>query len=465
MDRINEQALRHLEKALACEPDHMPSLIALSNAYLKQKEFAKVAGLVEKALAFGQGQGGVHEIKARLLRLQGDFEGASASIGSAIELEPDKPSYFKLASEIAKSRQNVQELQFFLERLIDLDPLDGESHLDLARLLRHPDDFARVKLLLEISVDLLPGDTRPLFDLARHLYAGESSLPDGTLKAQPAPDAAEALLRKMLEIDENHSEAKMLLAEIKLEDESDKDALLLLQEAYEDRKTKGDAAIQLGIIWSQKGNAEKAMGYFKQAIKFEGSKAMGEFRLGLLYFRQGKSKDAEHYFRKAIPSLKDEEKRIEKAKEIHLEKLDFHGSRKQLQTLQEVRRRSGEASLGIYKCNYQNRHQAEASKFLDQALRLYPHFPEANYEKGLLHLESKELDYAIDRFIKSVESDWNYWPSHMELAKAAKSKKEFEKAEMHLKIVLDLDPGNKNAPKLLKQMARKDRDPAGSGPA
>ena len=36
---------------------------------------------------------------------------------------------------------------------------------------------------------------------------------------------------------------------------------------------------------------------------------------------------------------------------------------------------------------------------------------------------------------------------------------------MHLKIVLDLDPGNKNASKLLKQMARKDRDPAGSGPA
>ena len=36
LDGLTAEALRHLEKALACDPNHIPSLIALSNAYLDQ---------------------------------------------------------------------------------------------------------------------------------------------------------------------------------------------------------------------------------------------------------------------------------------------------------------------------------------------------------------------------------------------------------------------------------------------
>ena len=39
---------------------------------------------------------------------------------------------------------------------------------------------------------------------------------------------------------------------------------------------------------------------------------------------------------------------------------------------------------------------------------------------------------------KILEADWNHWPSHMELANLAKNESQWQKAEMHLKIVLDL---------------------------
>jgi hypothetical protein len=110
--------------------------------------------------------------------------------------------------------------------------------------------------------------------------------------------------------------------------------------------------------------------------------------------------------------------------------------------------------LAIYKCNYESRNDESISRYLDEALLHYPHYPEANYEKGLYYLESGEEENAKVRFEKCAESDWSHWPSHMELAKIAKIGNECQKAEMHLKIVLDLDLGNKAASAFLKKIQK-----------
>ena len=143
-----------------------------------------------------------------------------------------------------------------------------------------------------------------------------------------------------------------------------------------------------------------------------------------------------------------------KSKELHLEKLHFHESRKELEALQEVRKCAGEASFGIYKCNYDSRFDEKVRQHLEKTLKLYPHYSEANHEQGLLFLASKDFENANNRFVKAVENDWNHWPSHMELGKIAKDNEDWQKAEMHFKIVLDLDPKNKTASKLLDELKK-----------
>ena len=113
--------------------------------------------------------------------------------------------------------------------------------------------------------------------------------------------------------------------------------------------------------------------------------------------------------------------------------------------MQFVRKCLGQANLEIYKCMNGSRKDELASQYLDEALVHSPHCPVANYEKGLRHIQSDEKEDAKARFEKSVEADWNHWPSHMELAKLAKSESQWQKAEMHLKIVLDLDLENLTA--------------------
>ena len=79
--------------------------------------------------------------------------------------KPRNPSIQQLNSNrinpsfrLARDRKGSSKtrLSNLLERLIDLEPLDGKAHYELGKLLHHPDDFDRVKLLFEISVDLLP---------------------------------------------------------------------------------------------------------------------------------------------------------------------------------------------------------------------------------------------------------------------------------------------------------------------
>ncbi len=454
MDGLTAEALRHLEKALACEPNHVPSLTALSNAYLEQREFSKVRRLLEEALASRQDQGEVFFLMARLFALQDDHEKAAQSLDQAIKHEPDQPKYYRLACEIAKACQRTLELQVFLERLIDLEPLDGEAHYELGKLLQHPDDFDRVKLLFEISMDLLPDDTRPMFALAQHLYAGEKSLADGSINIQREPESAKKLLRKILSVTPRNSEAKILLAEIELSSNEDFVATRLLEEALEDKNAKGEASYELGRIWEKKGDSDKAAAYYESAMESEDWKALAQYRLALVMLQKDQGNAALKHFEKSIASLKQKEIHLVKSKDDHMEKLDFHASRKELEALQFVRKCLGQANLGIYKCKNGSNKDEIVSRYLDEALVHSPHCPEANYEKGLCHLMTGEKENAKLRFEKSVEGNWTHWPSHMELAKLAKNENEWQKAEMHLKIVLDLDLENLAAPSLLKEVQK-----------
>lgn len=452
MDGLTAEALRHLDKALTHEPNHVPALIALSNAYLNQGNFHEVEKLLKKALSVRQDQSEVFFLNARLLVLQNDHDAAAKSIDEAIKLEPDQPKLYRLASDIAKDRRKSFERQLFLERLIDLEPLDGEAHYELGKLLHHPDDFDRVKLLFEIAIDLLPDDTHPMFSLAQHLYVGEKSLEDGTISVQRETESAKKLLREILSITTRQSKAKILLAEIELKSDEELSATRLLEEALEDKTTKGEASYELGLIWEKKGDAAKALRYYKSAMEHEEWEALGEFRLAVVLLGKGQGKNAGKHFEKCISSFKKKEKYLVKSKDHNLEKLDFQASRKELKSLQLIRKCLGEANLGIYKCNYESRNDESFTRHLDEALIHYPHYPEANYEKGLWHMQSGEEENAKARFENSVEGDWNHWPSHLELAKIAKIGNELQKAEMHLKIVLDLDPENKTASTLLKKI-------------
>jgi len=452
LDGLTAEALGHLEKALECDPNHAPALIALGEVYLSKREFAKLDALLKEALAIRQDQPEVFFLQARFLHQQKEYDGASAAIERAINLDELQSEYFHLAAEIAEESERPNERQFFLERLIDLKPLDGNAHYELGKLLHHPDDFERVKLLLEISIDLLPRDARPLLLLAQHLYAGEKSLADGTVRIESDPGYAKQLLGKLLSIDPKDSRSKLLLAQIELENYSTKVAEALYMEAFGDKKTKGEAAYRLGLIWEEKGDSKNSVKFYKAAMETDEWLALGEFRLGLLLLEEGKLKQAEKHFKQCLSALEEKAVALTKSKELHLDKLRFHESRKELESLQAIRKFTGEAYFGIYKCNYDSRLDEKVNRHLDKAIALYPHYPEANYEKGLFFLAHQDTENANARFVKAVEHDWNHWASHMELGKIAKDNGDGQKADMHFKIVLDLDPKNKVAKKLLKEL-------------
>lgn len=454
MDRLTEEALGHLEQALAYEPSHIPSLVALSKAYMEQNDFVRVETILGKALSKTKDQSELYFIQAKLLSLQNNHVHAAGAIGKAIELNDSDPKYYKLASNVARMSNNSTENQFFLERLIDLEPLNGLAHYELGQLLHHPDDFDRGILLWEIAIDLLPGDVRPLYSLAQKLYVGEKSSLDGTIRLEPDLEYSKKLLQKVISLSPNHGKAKMLLAEIELLEGEEQAAEALYKELLKDNDLKGKAALQIGQIKQRNGDKEKSKFYYEHAIKSKETKALGEFLIGTTLKEEGKLKEAERFFKKSILSFEEELKLTVKSKKDLLQKSNFHGSRKKIQSLQNIRKYVGRAHFGIFKCKYKKQNNVRGSEILDLALNSYPNFSEANYEKGLLLLDSGEVEQANNYLIKSVECDWEYWPAHLKLGEQANSSGDKQKAEMHFKIVLDLDPENRVAQKNLKRLGK-----------
>ena len=104
LDGLTAEALRHLEKALACEPNHILPNRTFQRLF-EQREFSKVGGLLEEALASRQDQGEVFFLMARLLKLKMIMKKPRNPSIRQSNSSRVNPSTTGFASEIAKARQ------------------------------------------------------------------------------------------------------------------------------------------------------------------------------------------------------------------------------------------------------------------------------------------------------------------------------------------------------------------------
>ena len=148
-----------------------------------------------------------------------------------------------------------------------------------------------LSFFLKFQLDLLPDDPRPMFALAQHLYAGEKSLADGTINIQREPENAKKLLRKILSCSPRSTEAKILLAEIELKCDEEIVATRLLEEALEDKNAKGEASYELGRIWEEKGDLDKAAKYYESAMESEDWKALAQYRFAFVMLQKDQDQE------------------------------------------------------------------------------------------------------------------------------------------------------------------------------
>ena len=185
---------------------------------------------------------------------QKKYNEAACSINEAISKSPRQSRFYKLAADICLALKENASASSFLEKLIDLDPNDGLAHFKLSQLLLDPHYFNRKKLLLEISIDLLPNDCNPIIELAYLLLKGDKVKPDGTAYKEPNYSQAEKLFKLAILKNNQNGIAHYNLAKLYLKlgklNEAKRNFLL----SYSLTNTKAQSAFQLGLIEKSLGN-------------------------------------------------------------------------------------------------------------------------------------------------------------------------------------------------------------------
>lgn len=452
MNDFSTKAIRHLELAVKSQPDHLPSVVALCQFNFEQKNLAKVQSIITKALREFDANATVYFWEAKLKHSQGNLIEASASIEKAIALDPNQSDYHFLALEIHLQCGNNANAIESLERLIDLCPVNGEIHLQLAKLLTHPDDFHRAKLLFEISIELLPKKIEPLLSLASFLYRGAQSSPDGTVTKIPDLKGSKKYLDKALELDPDCPKARYQMAKIAFDLNEYESAKRHLNYCLNKSSANADAYFllaEIDLLGIEEGDA---ITHFQKAAESGNQKAKAYFHLSKIHLGHEDFSKAKFCCEKSIEFFNEEIAIDTRSAKTLMEQSNFYEARNAAESIDAKKKVLCKVYLNLYKSLSLGKTNGKYSSVLLQALAHNSREAEVHHEVGVLAIETGDKVKAKKHFLQALDSDWHLYKTHKELGILELESNEQEKAKLHLSIALDLNPKEKSILNLLSKI-------------
>jgi predicted TPR repeat methyltransferase len=138
--------------------------------------------------------------EATKLYASGALADAEATYRLALAQQPDHPGLLNLLAVVVGDRGDPRAAVALIERAIDIAPDVAASHLNLGVAYAMVGDDVSAVASMEIAAKLEPRATEPLERLAKHHIS------------RNRPDAARALLRRVVRRDPANEQAQFLLA-------------------------------------------------------------------------------------------------------------------------------------------------------------------------------------------------------------------------------------------------------------
>ncbi|MBU62608.1 MAG: hypothetical protein CMI26_08910 [Opitutae bacterium] len=452
---IHPDALGHLEKAIALDPNHLAARLALADLYWQENLLDEAKAILSKAIEGEADVPAAHFALAEILIDEGQEEEAikhllEASSGNL----GDATSRFRLA-ELLAAKGQVKAAADQLESVVSLDHLNGEAHFRLATFLEHPDDFNRVKLLLEIAIDLLPEDPRPSYHLAQLLDKGEKSDREGNILREPDYTSAKQYYEQTLRLNPSYGPANLRLG-IMLEGEGDIQAAIdCYEKAAKVKGIAGDALFCLAKLAFADNDNIKVENCLNLAIREPEVKGKSLLKRAELFIKQGKAYAAKKDLIEALSAFDKDEKKFRGDSDVAANNANFIRARRLLEKAEHARRSQSPVLFYLAKIELMGEDIKKAIQLLGKAVGKSPVFVPARYELATLLDESDRENEAIRHYEAVVQAEWAHPQAHFRLGEIAFVEKDLGKAEMHFLIVTDIEPSNAKATAYLSQITSK----------
>ena len=453
MQSIIQKAKKHLNVALEHNPQHIPSVLLLSDILLEEQKYDQVQTLIDRIKDDVGGMAEINYLQSKLFFIKRNYAEAFEFINKAISKNPNHIESYKLGADIC-SKANDQFIEIrYLEKLIDLEPLNGNAHLRFAKLITDSTDFDRKKLLLEISADLLPHSTEPIWELAKlHL-----SLPGNPKNKDGKKDQnfliAENYMQHAISLDSKNRSFKYQLAETYFLNNFLDDAEKLFLTLFKINFRKKDSSYFLGLIKIRKQENHEAKKFFLTALGGEQYTPEVLLEVAKIKANEKKFKEALKTIERAILTLKEKENlKAKLSKSLSVEN-KFHDARIKLEETHKLKKLRSDALVQKFLI-LKSIDKTQKKALLLDAIKVFSGNYHAYFHLGKIELIEKNLDKSKDFFLKARNAHWSEPEIHYYLALIEIDLGNSKEAILHLNDTLELNCTHAQAIKQLKKLMR-----------
>ena len=214
------------------------------------------------------------------------YDGARASLGRALDIDPDSPvARFNLGEVMRRQGQFAAAVEQY-RRTLAVDPNYAKAHLGLGLVNRQQGRPAMESFRRALQLDPLLAEA--------HLGLGRESLERG-----PAAEAARHFLQA-LRVDPDSAEAQLNLGLAQARQGLHKEALAAFRQAAVLDPASPEAHYNLGVSLARQGRIREALQAFRQAVRLKPEDAEAHANLGMAYSQLGRLEDAVAAFRQAV---------------------------------------------------------------------------------------------------------------------------------------------------------------------
>ena len=452
MQNFKQKAINHLKIAIKNDKGHLPSTIALCEILSEKGDYEEVEAILTEAIRKTSASPELYFKFSELRFRQRKYDDALKALERAIKLNPQNANFYRLGCDICYDNKQENLSIPYLEKLIDLDGLDGEAHFKLSKLITDAHDFKRRKLLLEISIELLPNNISPMLDLALLLEKTANERQCEKENIIKYINEAEKLFFKISAINPNLGKPWYHLGVINFNKNKIKEAEDFLLKSFEFEDSKGLSAYKLGNINLMKKKWDAAENYFNISFKYHSEKSNSLFEIATIQFHKTKYRTAIKLLEKAVEESIEEEKNYYSKSEQYLKLSAFDSARKYLKRGIKTKKLHSKILVKLYQIRKLLSLKQNEEKQLKKAIDLDSENSESYFELGMLRLKQKNWQEAQRCFLLACNHNWSHIEAHFKLGQILIKNKDYDAAKMHLQIVLDLNKSHKMADKLLKNI-------------
>lgn len=453
MQSIIQKAKKHLNVALEHNPQHIPSVLLLSDILFEEQKYDQVQTLVDRVKDDVEGMAEINYLQSKLFFIKKNYAEAFEFINKAISKNPSHIESYRLGADICnKTNDQFNEISN-IEKLIDLEPLNGSTHLRFAKLINDSTDFERKKLLLEISADLLPHSTEPIWELAKlHL-----SLPRNPKNKDGKKDQnfliAENYMQHAISLDSKNEKFKYQLAEYYFLNDFFDDAEKLFLTLFKINFRKKESSYFLGLIKVRKQENQAAKKFFLIALGGEQYNPEVLLEVAKIKTDEKKYKEALKTIERAILTLKEKENlKAKLSKSLSVEN-KFHDARIKLEETHKLKKLRSDALIQKFLI-LKSIDKTQKKALLLDAIKVFSGNYHAYFHLGKIELIEKNLDKSKDFFLKARNAHWSKPEIHYYLALIEIDLGNSKKAILHLNDTLELNCAHAQAIKHLKKLMK-----------